>query len=86
MDNSYGITFDASNKSFMEAQSIEERLKIELEDLKDNMLSTEKELNNLSNISPVGFNYSKKIEYKDYLDDLIYNWSTIMEMLIELEK
>lgn len=79
MDNSYGITFDASNKSFMEAQSIEERLKIELEDLKDNMLSTEKELNNLSNISPVGFNYSKKIEYKDYLDDLIYNWSTIME-------
>ena len=56
MDNSYGITFDASNKSFMEAQSIEEGLKIELEDLKDNMLSTEKELNNLSNISPVGFN------------------------------
>ena len=28
MDNSYGITFDASNKSFMEAQSIEARINI----------------------------------------------------------
>lgn len=79
MDDSYGITFDASNRSFMEAQGIEEVLKTELKDLKDNMSSTEKELNNLSSTSPVGFKYSQKIEYKDYLDDLIYNWSVIME-------